>query len=120
MVIELIQRLIRLPYLCTEIASQVGFEILKESLIAAQYSAYCIWIVYKFQITQLTLAIDFTKNAETGVFNRGLPKGEQFCILTLTDEDFTRLTYHKFTLEQVKNEINLEQISNAIFDRESK
>ena len=48
------------------------------------------------------LALDFTKNQETGVFDRGIPKGGNYCILTLSDEDFTRLTYHKFTLEQVK------------------
>ncbi|KAJ6219956.1 hypothetical protein RDWZM_005768 [Blomia tropicalis] len=84
MIIELIQRLIRLPYLCKEIGSMIGFEILKDSKVSVEYT------------------LDFTKNQETGVFDRGIPKGGNYCILTLSDEDFTRLTYHKFTLEQVK------------------
>ncbi len=39
MVIELVQRLIRLAYLCTEVASLVGFEVLKsDGKVGAQYS----------------------------------------------------------------------------------
>ena len=38
MVIELIQRLIRLPYLCADVPTLIGFEILKDNKIAAQYS----------------------------------------------------------------------------------
>lgn len=45
--------------------------------------------------------MDFTKNANTGIFNRGLPPaGKNYCVLTLKDEDFALLTYHRFTLEE--------------------
>lgn len=38
MVIELIQRLIRLPYLCKEVNTKVGLEILKNNNRAVEYS----------------------------------------------------------------------------------
>lgn len=37
-VVELVQRLIRLPYLTKEVASLVGFEITKDGKTAAEYS----------------------------------------------------------------------------------
>lgn len=46
-------------------------------------------------------ALDFTKNKETGTFDRGLPQGDQYCVLTFEDDDFVLLTYHKLTLEEV-------------------
>lgn len=82
MIVELIQRLIRLPYLCKEIPTLIGFEIFKDGQVAAEYK------------------LDFGKNDRTGVFDRGLPESEPFAIMTMTDNDFVRLTYHRFTLEQ--------------------
>lgn len=82
MIVELIQRLIRLPYLCKEIPTLIGFEIFKDGQVAAEYK------------------LDFGKNDRTGVFDRGLPESESFAIMTMTDNDFVRLTYHRFTLEQ--------------------
>ncbi|XP_027195391.2 peroxisomal Multifunctional enzyme type 2 [Dermatophagoides pteronyssinus] len=82
MIVELIQRLIRLPYLCKEIRTLIGFEIFKDGEIVAEYQ------------------LDFGKNDRTGVFDRGLPEIKPFTIMTATDDDFVRLTYHRFTLEQ--------------------
>lgn len=45
--------------------------------------------------------LDFTENNQVAIFNRGLPVGDNYCVLTMEDDDFVRLTYHKFTLEQV-------------------
>lgn len=46
-------------------------------------------------------ALDFTKTKVTGVFERGLPPPEpKYCVMTMRDEDFCRLTNHKFTLVQ--------------------
>lgn len=38
MIVELIQRLIRLPYLCREVPTLVGFEIMKDGKTVAEYS----------------------------------------------------------------------------------
>lgn len=38
MVVELIQRLVRLTYLCSEIKTPIGFEIIKDGNSATSYS----------------------------------------------------------------------------------
>ncbi|KPM06335.1 SCP-2-like protein, partial [Sarcoptes scabiei] len=87
MIIELIQRLIRLPYLCQEILKVlIGFEITQNHQIVAEYCK---------------LRLDFSKSKLTGVFDRGLPPDSaDNCILTMSDDDFVRLVYHRFTLEK--------------------
>lgn len=50
----------------------------------------------------LFLALDFTVNRVSGVFNRGLPKsGQPKCVLTMEDDDFVRLTFNRIKLEEV-------------------
>lgn len=102
MIIELVQRLIRLSYLCTEVASLVGFEVLKsDGKIGALYSECIFCINFSISKHPFTTALDFTKTKVTGVFERGLPPDDpKYCVLTMSDEDFCRLTNHKFTLLQ--------------------
>ena len=56
--------------------------------------------ILKFLYLLLFTALDFTQNKITGVFERGLPQNAgNVCVLTMSDETFTLLTYHRFTLE---------------------
>jgi len=42
--------------------------------------------------------LDFTKNKTSGVFDRGLPDNK-YCILTVDDHDFVRLTFNRIKLQ---------------------
>lgn len=108
MVIELIQRLVRLPYLTKEIDNQVGFDVIKDSKNVVQYCK--ILQKHKQHLHKLhfiNIGLDLTKKNKFGIFDRGLPKGDKCCILTLDDDDFVRITYNRLTLEQVMSQHRL-------------
>jgi len=79
MIVELVQRLVRLPQLCTQVSTLIGFNITKDNKSVSKWT------------------LDFTKNKLTGVFERGLPEKSN-CILTIDDNDFVRLTFNRINL----------------------
>lgn len=72
----------------------------------AKLSLNTVWIIVVYFLflsyqSFCFVDLDFTKNNQVAIFNRGLPVDDNCCVLTMEDDDFVRLTYHKFTLEQV-------------------
>ncbi|XP_054160689.1 peroxisomal multifunctional enzyme type 2-like [Oppia nitens] len=104
MIIELVQRLVRLPQLCTQLPTLIGFDITKDNKSVSQWT------------------LDFTKNKLTGVFDRGLPDSK-YCILTIDDDDFVRLTYNRLNLQdaiscrriKVSGDTSIPQKINVLF-----
>jgi len=81
MVVELIQRLVRLPNLCSQVQSKIVFDITKNGKSASVYT------------------LDFVANAKSGVFTRGYPKtNDQKLTLIMDDDDFARLVNHRFKI----------------------
>jgi len=82
MIVELVQRLVRLPQLCEELPIVIVFDITKDGESVSKWT------------------LDFTKNKLSGIFNRGLPQsGRHDLTLIIDDDDFVRLTYNTINLQ---------------------